>query len=225
MIPQRWSIHNSPAFLTLLAVLVLPAAAQRLHAQSPELSGQVVDPAGLPVAGITVSLHRVTDSGGAEVGRAISDQEGRFAIGLEGASDGGVFFAATRFDGTLYMGEPFRTLAEAPTAYRIVIGSGGIAGGAAQQAPGRPADRQGWVILLFTVLGVTAVALPFWRSRRGPRALRTLLADLAELEEDLAALPVEARATAEGEYLVAREALRTRLRALSGARTHAADLH
>jgi hypothetical protein len=216
----RW---RARALLALLTLLAAPALSNPhllpvlLHAQSPALRGQVVDPEGQAVAGITVSLHRVTDGGGAEVGRAVSDQEGRFEIDLSSGGEG-VYFAATRFEGALYMGEPFRTLAEVSEDYRIVIGVGGVAGGLAQQPPiGSTDQRPGWAgLLLFAIIGIAAVALPLRRARRGPLAVRTLLAEIAELDEGHTSLAAEAKKAAEGEYLAARTELFSRLRALSG---------
>jgi hypothetical protein len=209
----------------LLPLLLLAAAANPPRAQRPDLRGRVVDPDGRPVAGISVTLHHVTDSGGAEVGRAISAADGSFAIEMREIEGGGVYFAATRFDGALYMGNPFHTLAEATDDYRIVIGVGGIAGGAAAPELARPADRTGWVVLLFVLLGAGAVIVPLRRARRGPFALRTILADLAELEEENARRPAAGRLATDTEYRARRDALRTRLREFSGAPVHAADSH
>lgn len=209
------------AAILFLSLLVFPAL---LVAQAPRLRGQVTDPAGLPVAGITVSLHRVSEGGGAEVGRALSDAEGRFEIELDPDLADGIYFAATRFDGTLYMGEPFRTVAEAPSDYRVVIGSGGVAGGPAVQAGEQPTEPQGLgVVLIFVALGVAAVGIPLWRSRRGPHAVRGVLVELAELDEHFAAQPGTTRTMSEPEYRAAREELRARLKLLAGAQADAAD--
>lgn len=213
--------HWCRVTILLFSLLVLPAV---LAAQAPRLRGQVVDPAGQPIAGITVSLHRVAESGGAEVGRAVSDVDGRFEIELDPGLADGVYFAATRFEGTLYMGEPFRTVAEAPSDYRVVIGSGGFAGGLAVQGEESPSGQQGLgVLLIFVALGTAAVGLPLWRSRRGPHAMRGVLVELAELDEGYAAQTAPSRAMAESEYRAAREALRTRLRVLAGPKADAAD--
>jgi hypothetical protein len=225
MIRQSWWVR------LVLGLFAVPLLVGTGLAQGPILRGQVVDPDGLPVTGITVSLHHVTDSGGSEVGRAVSDQEGRFEIALVGEGNGGVYFAATRFDGTLYMGEPFRTLAEASADYRILIGAGGITGGSAAgpalQPPGSPGDRQGRgaVALLLAAIGIAVVLFPLLRLRRGPLAVRTVLAELAELEEAHASRPGGPAAGTEAEYLAARAALHSRLRALSRPRVNAADLH
>lgn len=212
----------------LLVLLLLPALAAAAQAQRPALRGQIVDPEGRAVAGVAVSLHHVSDGGGAEVGRAVSDLEGWFEIEFAGAGDAGdgVYFAATRFDGTLFMGEPFRSFAELPAAYQIVIGVGGIGGGPALSAPEGSVPSRGWgVFLLCAALGIVVVLLPFRRARRGPLAVRTLLADLAALDEGHAALSLETRTAGAAEYLSVREGLRARVWALAGTRTDAADQH
>jgi len=209
--------------LLILAVAALPAT---LAAQGPRLQGEVIDQSGAPVGGVAVSVHRVTEAGGAEVGRAVTDAEGRFTIELDAAPADGVYFAATRFEGNLYMGEVFRGLSEVPAEYRIVIGSGGIAGGPAVTPPPPPSTGRGiGVLLIFAAAGVAAVSIPFLRSRRDPRAARGILAEIAVLDEEFASRPESARARGEAEYRAARAALRARLKALAVAESNAADDH
>lgn len=203
----------------ILALLAFPAT---LAAQGSRLQGEVVDLSGLPVGGITVSLHRVTGTGGAEVGRAVTGADGRFEIELGGELAEGVYFAATRFEGTLYMGDAFRNLSEMPAEYRIVIGSGGIAGGPAVASP-PPSSGQGLgVLLIFAAIGIAAIATPFLRGRRDPGAARGILAEIAELDEAFAAQPESARAQGESEYLATREKLLARLKARAVSGTNAA---
>lgn len=210
----------------LLAIFLITCTVGPLFAQNSVLRGRVVDPEGRPVAGITVTLHHVTEGGGAEVGRALSDQAGTFAIEASEEAAGGVYFAATRFEGALYMGTPLRSFAEAGDDYRIVIGEGGFAGGPAVGQPSGSGGGQGWVVLLLlALLGGAAVVIPLRRARRGPLALRSILSELAELEEGHARRTAEARQAAEGEYQELRDALRARLLELSGAPVHAADHH
>lgn len=217
----RGHLLSIPLLLLLGSVLASP-----LHAQYPVLRGQVVDPDGRPVSGISVTLHHVTDGGGAEVGRALSDHEGKFSIEPGEGVVGGVYFAATRFEGALYMGNPFRSLDEVTDDYRIVIGVGGIAGGAAFQEPPDSAAGQGWLVLLaFALLGLGAVVVPLRRGRRGPGSHRAILVELAELEECHALRSPEARQAAEGAYRAQRAALRARLQELSRVPVHAADHH
>lgn len=214
------------SLLTILAFfLLLPSIA---GAQGPVLRGQVADPEGLPVAGITVSLHRVNDEGGMEVGKGVSDAAGNFEIEIDPALEGGVFFAATRFEGTLYMGEPFRSLTDLPAEYRVVVGEGGFAGGpAVQPAPNSapdPADeRRGLgVILIFAAIGIAAIGLPIIRYRQGPYRARRILVEIAELDEDFSSQPAETQAIEEPDYRARRAALYSRLEELAVATTDAA---
>lgn len=171
----------------LLAWAFLPLIAGTLAAQEPVLRGRVLDPEGRAVAGATVSLHHVAEGGGAEVGQGVSDREGRFTIVVEPSEgEGGVYFAATRLDGTLYMGAPFRTLSEVEGEYGIVVGTGGVDGiGGVAEAPSDPAaGLRGWgLALILAALAATAILRPLRRARREPYRSRTLLLELAEFEE------------------------------------------
>lgn len=227
-----WRRYHLLATLLLLAVFASPLRAQDDRAlqdqelRGPALQGRVVDTEGRPVSGIPVTLHHVTEGGGSEVGRALSDQEGRFVIEPGATLAGGVYFAATRFDGALYMGTPFRTFGEVPEDYRIVIGGDGIVGGAAIPGPVSAERGQGWgVLLFFGLVGLAAVVVPLRRARRGPLAYRTILTELAELEERQAALSPQSRQAMEGEYREQRAALRARLKELTSVPVHAADNH
>lgn len=208
----------------LLLALLLPTG---LSAQNPRLRGVVTDPEGLPVAGITVSLHRVSEQGGGEeVGRDVTGEDGRFEIVI-GADhrEGGVYFAATRFEGTLYMGEPFRSLADLPDGfdYPIIIGSGGItAGPAVQQPPAPPPSDGRGLVLIIAAAALLAISLPFLRSRRKDNA-REVLAEIARLDEEFAARPGGPSPESDPEYIAAREALQDRLKGLVGSGRNAAD--
>jgi hypothetical protein len=219
-IPRSWWVRP------LLALLIVPFLSAAATVQSPTLRGKIVDPEGRPVTGLPVSLHHVSETGGVEGGSAVTDREGHFEIDLDetGGDEGGVYFAASRFDGSLYMGEPFRTVAEIPDPYQIVIGIGGIGGGPAMPMPSGESDSRGLgIVILVAALGLVAVLIPFWRGRRGPRAVRALLAELAELDEHQLSAPAEARPLGEAEYQMVRTRLRDRIRVLSGAGSDAAD--
>jgi hypothetical protein len=189
----------------LFAWALIPLLTGGLAAQQPVLRGRVLDPEGRAISGATVSLHHVAERGGAEVGQAVSDREGRFAIAVEPREgEGGVYFAATRFDGTLYMGAPFRTLAEVDGEYGIVVGAGGVDGlGGVAEPPSAPASGlRGWGLgLVLAAIAAAAILRPLRRARREPYRSRSLLLELAELEEGPGA---EDRAR--------RESLRARLR-------------
>lgn len=188
-----------------------------LHAQSRVLRGRVLDPGGGPVADQVVAVHRVVGADGGEVGRATTDEDGRFELELEPGSGGGIYFAATRFEDKLYMGPPFRSLGEVGDDYVIVVGVNPIGGftspGAAAPTSGPPdGAMNGPVLAILGVVGVLGLVLvlrPLLPQERRRHATRTLLLELAALEERRAQASPE-----EAEALAARaERIRARLRA------------
>lgn len=197
----------------LAALLIAFAAAGSLHAQTPVLHGTVTDGVGTPVEGVVVVLHRVSDGAGEEVDRATTDADGRFELEL-GPSREGVYFAATRYRDSLYVGGLFRDLAEIGGEYRITVGGAGIGAfgtGLAAAEPPPSSQWERWTIgLLFGAVGLAGILLPIRRARR-PAGVRDILVELAELEES------QADREGEGveEYRSRRDALRSRLREMS----------
>lgn len=170
------------------------------------LRGAVVDPAGKPVADQRLTLHRVDAVGGAMVDSATSDAQGRFLVHVPAERDtGAVFFVATRWQGQLYIGAPFKPPVPAGAAYNVVVGvnpvnmgpAGGDAAGGAQAAPGGAtagasppssdtAAVARWflaVILALVALGAIAYALLGAARERDRERRRELLARIAALDE------------------------------------------
>jgi hypothetical protein len=188
--------------LTALLLAALPAAAI-----AQEVRGVALDPRGEPLPGVVVALHRVGDTGpGANVASETTDAEGRFHFLIE-TPDSALYFAAMRYDGSMYIGPPALAGVERVDGYRLVAdpaaeagavasilaaeGAGGtFRGQAAGQAPPRAAnpDDGGRAILL--VVGLVAlvaaalflVAAPRYRQRR----TRDALVELATVENRLA---------------------------------------
>lgn len=204
---------RNPVLRLFMASLLALAIAGTLHAQTPVIRGQVVDPDGAPVAGVAVTLHHVDATGGREVGRATTGDDGRFEIRIADTPGDGIFFVATRHEGSLYMGGTFRDLAEVDSDYVILVGASPVGtGGIALPAP-PPEPNANWVVGL--VIGLIGVGFVIWPlvNRRGAASQRALLAELARLEEEWSALGPDAPADVARGYASRREALRSRLRA------------
>jgi len=172
------------------------------------LHGTVVDSAGKPVAGQKLTLHRVNATGGAMVDSATSDDQGRFTVHVPAERDtSAVFFAATRWQGQLYIGTPFKPPVPEGGRYTVVVGvnpvnmgpaaAGGAAGAGMETGPaggtGAPAPSAldssaatRWflaVILALVALGAIGYALLGALRERGRERRRQLLARLAALDE------------------------------------------
>lgn len=204
MMHRPLAVRAWSAALFLLLVASLP-----LQAQTSELRGRVFGPDGEPVAGVSVVLHRVTDDGGTEVGRAVSDGDGAFVIDAGEVTPGGLYFAATRHDGSLFMGPIFRDLREIDSEYVIVVGLNAVGGAATPGPPPPPGAGRGWLVgLLLGGVGLAFVVRPFLARRRA-HPDRAILLELAEIEDRLAVDGPGAEADRER-----RDMLRARLREL-----------
>lgn len=205
---SRWARWVRAAAIAAACVAVgsAPSVAQEAGRRSG-LAGRVVDAEGKGVAGITVSAHRVSQTGGTEVARATADPEGRFELTFD-TDTPGMYFVATRYEGGLYVGPMFRDLSEAPEDYVLVVGGDPIAIGAGPAvASGPPPAPPTWPLLLIIgAIGAGVVLFPVVSRRNGPRAVRMLLHELAILEERRAAGRVP-----DDEYESSRAALRERL--------------
>ncbi len=208
------------------AVLQAPAA----QAQGGALHGRVLDPAGKPVAGQDVALHRVTQAGGAMVATARTDPEGRFelAVPATAPADSAVFFVAARYEGQLYIGQPFRPPVPAATEYDVTVGVGAVSPGplgstgtGLAQAQAAQSTRTGGVprwlpelLLGLIVAGALGWALLEWLRRRRRLSNRELLVRIAELDEAHGAAGSDAATAAE--YRARRDALVARFEAMAG---------
>ncbi|HEX7117381.1 MAG TPA: hypothetical protein VF212_01250 [Longimicrobiales bacterium] len=208
---RRWT--GSMGVAVALALLGAGAARAQDDAGRARLSGRVVDAEGRPVPGVAVSVHRVSRAGGAELARTTVGPDGRFELTFDAEGEG-TYFAATRYEGGLYVGAMFRDPGEAPADYVITVGRDPVAVAAGPATTGSaappPAPNPWPLLLLVGAIGAAAVVLPLASWRRRPRALRALLHELAELEErgaDPALSP--------GEYEAERAALRGRIRELT----------
>lgn len=181
---------NYRLFVVLLwcAILIRPAAGQQI------INGRVV--AGTaPVPDQVVSLHHVTDDGGNTLATATTDEAGRFEFAVANLPSQGIFFAATRYENQLYIGEPFRR-SEQPADYVVAVGPGATpielgGAGAATQAPPPPSPserRAGLVVVLITALLFGGVAVLMIRKNTPPQ--RRVLLEIAELDERNAARPI-----------------------------------
>lgn len=198
-----------------------------LQAQTPALRGRVLDAAGEPVTGATVVLHHVTESAGGEVGRTTSGPDGSFELRFDAGGRSGLYFAATRYEGALYVGVPFRDPAEAGPDYRIIVGENPAGVTAGSAAGDGPADPLPWLVgALLGIVAVGVVLRPVLARRRGAYAVRSLLAELAVLEERHAEREAELAPEVRAAYHARRERLRARLRELSQPpASYAADQH
>ena len=186
-----------------LAAVALLALAHAAAAQAPPLAGQVVDSAGKPIPDQHVTLHRVDQSSGAMVDSAVSDAGGRFTVHLPtmaSAQDtGAVYFVATRWQGQLYIGAPFKRAAAPTSAYVVTVGvnpvqmgpvggegAGGSMPATQPAAPTSSGNTGRWFlasILGLVALGAVLYALIGGTRERSAVRRRVLLARIAELDE------------------------------------------
>lgn len=103
------------AALLVLLALSLPAAAQDV------LRGRVVR-AGQGIAGVAVTLHRVTNDSAGPAGETRAAADGSFSLVLPPPSTEGftVFFATAEVDGVRYFGPPIHTR-DAPAGYVVAV--------------------------------------------------------------------------------------------------------
>ena len=101
--PGSWGGHLGRAglLLALAGLWALP-----VHAQS-RIEGSVFLRDSVPVSGVALELHRVTEESGALVDSTESGVEGRFLFDLESsAAPGPVYLVGARYGGVLYWGAP-----------------------------------------------------------------------------------------------------------------------
>ena len=77
---------------------------------SQDLRGRVTLADSLPVGGVRVELHSVSETAGALVDSAIADADGQFGFSLPGSNEAGaVFLVGARYGGVLYWGSPIHS--------------------------------------------------------------------------------------------------------------------
>jgi hypothetical protein len=186
---------------TALAVAVLAAWMVPAGAWAQELTGVALGPDEAPLAGVPVVLHRVGGGGGAFISTDTTDAEGGFRFELEPAG-ADVYFAALRYEGSMYIGPAVEAGGEPVTGYilRVEPGSeaGAVASALAQPGPmpaaAQPAQAAGgggesdlWAFFLVGLLAVgAAAAFLFAAPRYRHRRTRDALVQLATVENALA---------------------------------------
>ncbi|HUF51694.1 MAG TPA: hypothetical protein VMN60_12785 [Longimicrobiales bacterium] len=186
--------------LALAGLLLMPAAA---HAQELTVRGRVLGPDDNPLAAQRVVLHRVDAAGGATIAEDTSAADGTFELRAAASIDtAAVYFLASRFNGELYIGPPFKPEQQSMMEQLIQVGVPGTSadqlmrgeeGGAIPV--GRPATSRSWLLLLIPLLGVAAVALYMLVPRTRISAERTVLMRVAELDERMATATAAQRAS------------------------------
>lgn len=179
--------------VALLAVVTLmtPGA---LSAQSEmEVRGRVTGPDNAPIANHRVVLHRVAgEEGGVSMATVSTSETGEFVLRAPTPADtSAVYFAATLYDGELYLGPMFRPQQAGLVSHDIQVGVPGTsanamfeAGGQGAAIPmGRPRTNRNWMLLAIPLLGVAAVAIYALVPRGRIAPERALLIRIAELDE------------------------------------------
>jgi hypothetical protein len=196
-------MSRSALVLSAVALLVIAtgAAAQDSDGRVP---GRILGPDNAPVAGQAVVLHRVQAAAGATVAETITAADGTFTLDVPVEPDPeALYFIATRYDGELYIGAPFRAGEQDPAGQTIMVGVPGtsatamLGGGAAGMAQpmGRPVTSRNWLLLVIPLVGVAAVAIYALVPRSRVPADRALLIRIAELDERMGAATDPGRAS------------------------------
>ncbi|MEX0892879.1 MAG: hypothetical protein WEB88_12000 [Gemmatimonadota bacterium] len=192
-------IHMPAGMALTLAVLQASAVA----GQAPDsLRGRVIGAAAEALADVEVVLHRVTDSGGASIAWDTTGAAGEFALPAP-AADGpdALYFVAARWEGDLYIAEPFASAAEADSVIVLQVGVPGTAAMSAAADAGTTALPMGgapaqvrplvswrrWGIALVVGLALMGflIYLALRRQGGGVPERNQLLLRVALLEEEL----------------------------------------
>jgi hypothetical protein len=186
-------------FLSACAAVLLLTAAGSAPTAAQELvvTGQVIGPDGSGVSGQRVVLHRVDASGGATIAETLSAETGRFELRAPAVTDtAAVYFVASRYDGELYIGPPFRP-GQGEAAEQVVhVGLPEMSATALMSGDqpglmpmGRPATSRNWLLLVIPLLGVAAVAVYALVPRGRIPHERSLVIRVAELDERMSTAP------------------------------------
>ncbi|HEX2166307.1 MAG TPA: carboxypeptidase-like regulatory domain-containing protein [Longimicrobiales bacterium] len=195
---------KSAYVLPLLAAALLFTGGQAA-AQQPagSISGTITGPDNAPIANQTVVLHRVQATTGATVAETMTAGDGSFTLSIPGIADTtALYFVATRYEGELYIGPPFRAGEQVSEAQVIQVGVPGTSatamlegGGTVLPQPvGRAATNRNWLLLAIPLVGVAAVAIYALIPRSHVPRDRALLIRIAELDERMSSAQHDQRA-------------------------------
>jgi len=109
--------HRVAALLCAAVLWATPLRAQG------RVEGQVRTADSIPVAGVRLELHRVTESSGGLADSTWSDGTGRFSFDFQASADSGaVWLVGARYEGVLYWGSPIHDAGPEPiTDYPVVV--------------------------------------------------------------------------------------------------------
>lgn len=208
----------------LLLAALHPATAlprQEAGETAGALTGRVQDQEGRPVPDWPVSLHRLNEDGsGAELASTVTNADGVFTFEADFTRDG-IYFVATRYDNTIYVGAPFRAPGLPPEVeYVVAVGDPSmglpLAGPLPEEMMGPPEELPLAGIGLFA-FAIAAFIAAAWRGGlRGDWRLAAIR--LAELEEAYAAQADQMPAHERELYERRRAELWERLRRRAGVR-------
>jgi hypothetical protein len=200
------AVHTLVLLAFICASTTTPAAAQQASAS---VSGRIIGPDESALSDQTVVLHRVQGAQGETVATAVTLEDGGFVLEFPLQADpAALYFVATRYEGELYIGAPFRAGEQDPAGQLIQVGVPGTSatamlegGGAMPQPIGRPATSRNWLLLVIPLMGVAAVALYALIPRSRVPPDRALLIRIAELDERMGSAPDAQRAALREERL------------------------
>lgn len=180
-----------PGLALALALVAAPAVAQ-------EVTGVALGPDGEPLVGVTVVLHGVGAGGGAMAGTDTTGAQGEFSFDLPDG-DTNVYFAALRYEGSLYVGPAIEPGTGPVTGYVLQVeptAEVGAVGAALSNAtsppPAQPRPASGsssdtGALLLVAALALTAAAVfVFTAPRYRERRTRESVMEVARIENQLA---------------------------------------
>ena len=193
---------RSYVLLLLTVAWAVPAAAQSPGLPVPitpdPVVGAILGPDNVPLAEQTVVLHRVQASAGETVAETTTAADGRFELAFPQVTDTlAIYFVATRYEGELYIGAPFRAGEQTPGGQVIQVGLPGTSAtalldGAPSAIPrpmGRPLTNRNWLLFAIPLVGVAAVGVYALVPRHRIPADRALLIRIAEIDERMSTLP------------------------------------
>jgi hypothetical protein len=167
------------------------------RAQEIVVRGTVVGPDGRPLALERVLLHRVAGSVGDTVAVGPTAADGRFVLtGPASRDSSAVYFVAARYQGELYIGQPFRPAVEGTPEQVLQVGvqatsaSAVLADAEGSAAPMRRArNATNELVFIAPLIFAAAAVLYLIVPRRRVAPQRALLIRIAEIDERLPDAP------------------------------------